>query len=283
MIVFLNGRFVAAERAVISVFDRGFLYGDGLFETVRIFGGKPFRWEQHDERLRRGAEFLKLRVPFPPADLSRLVRELIARNGSLDSVLRLTLSRGVGPRGYSTKDADSPSLVMALHPSPPFAPGNPPPVRLMTASIRVPADDALAGFKSCNKLPQILARAEAEARGANEALLLNTRDEVAETAAGNLFWVAGGEVCTTPLATGVLAGVTRAVMLEICAARSVPTAEAAIAKEELGKAEGVFVTNSSAGVMEAVELDGQPLRRSPLVGELQAAYQALVLRECYAG
>jgi len=278
--VFLNGQFVAEESAVISVFDRGFLYGDGLFETVRILGGQPFRWAQHDERLRRGADFLKMRVPFSSGELSGFVEELIARNGARDSVLRLTLSRGVGAPGYSTRGAGHPTLVMSLHPAPISAPGHPPSTRLVSSSLRVPAGDALAVFKSCNKLPQILARAEAEAVGADEAILLNTRGKVAETAAGNLFWVQAGRVHTPPLATGVLAGVTRAVLLEICAARSAPVQESAIGIEALRKVQGVFVTNSSLGVVEAVELDRQPLRRSPLLAGLQDAYKALVRREC---
>jgi aminodeoxychorismate lyase len=282
MLVFLNGEFVPAESAVVSVFDRGFLYGDGLFETVRVSGGKPFRWEQHDARLRRGAEFLKLRVPFAPAELRRLIGELIECNAMREAILRLTLSRGVGLRGYSTKGTETPTLVMALHPSPALDPQNPPSVRLATASIRVPADDALATFKSCNKLPQILARAEAESRGADEAILLNTRGEVAETAAGNLFWVTGGVVQTPPLAAGVLAGVTRAVIVELCAALGVATKEAVIGVMGLRQAEGVFATNSLMGIAEALELDGQPLRRSPLVGKLQSAYHALLSQESSA-
>ena len=282
MIVFFNGQFVAAQSAAISLFDRGFLYGDGLFETVRVVQGRAFRWQQHDERLRRGAAFLKLSVPYPPAELSRLVDELIKRNGQSDAILRLTLSRGVGPRGYSIKDADSPTMAMALYPASPFESTPAPPLRLWTASIRVPADDPLAVFKSCSKLPQILARTEAETAGANEALLLNTREEVAETAAGNLFWLAAGVVCTAPLTAGVLDGVTRQVILEICRARSQPTQELRAGLAALRKADGVFVTNSSLGVSEAIELDQQPLSHSPLVGELQLAYQALVRRECGA-
>src|SRR5213594_3375395 len=111
MIVFLNGQFVPEERAVVSVFDRGFLYGDGLFETVRVYAGQPFRWPQHLQRLERGAEFLRLRMPFEAATLTRFARELMEHNRMFEAVLRLTLSRGVGQRGYSAKGADQPFLV----------------------------------------------------------------------------------------------------------------------------------------------------------------------------
>src|SRR2546427_6776280 len=115
MIVFLNGQFVPQAQAVVSVFDRGFLYGDGLFETIRVFNGKPFRWGQHLERLERGAAFLKIRLPFTADALRAPADELIARNKMPESLLRLSLSRVVGLRGYSPKGAEEPLLVMTLN------------------------------------------------------------------------------------------------------------------------------------------------------------------------
>src|ERR1700674_2107993 len=108
MIVFLNGQFVPEEQAVVSVFDRSFLYGDGLFETMRIFRGKPFRWQQHLERLQGGAEFLNVVLPFPADALRAFAEQLISANQMPDSLLRLTLSRGIGQRGYSPKGAERP-------------------------------------------------------------------------------------------------------------------------------------------------------------------------------
>ncbi|HEX4644553.1 MAG TPA: aminotransferase class IV, partial [Verrucomicrobiae bacterium] len=109
--VFLNGQFVPEEQAVVSVFDRGFLYGDGLFEALRVYNGQPFRWTQHLERLQRGADFLKIRLPFTAAELRNHAAELIRRNQMPECLLRLVLSRGVGPRGYSPRGADLPVLV----------------------------------------------------------------------------------------------------------------------------------------------------------------------------
>ena len=254
MIVFLNGQFIPAAAAMVSIFDRGFLYGDGLFETMRVCGGRPFRWEQHAERLRLGAEFLQLPLPHPVAELRRFISALIERNAQPDAVLRLTLTRGAGTRGYSIQGAPTPTLAMTLHPAPNCPAEVPPPARLITASLRLPADDALATFKSCNKLPQILARTEAEARGADEALLLNTRNEVAEAAAGNVFWLTGTTVHTPPLIAGVLAGVTRAVVRELCPALGLSLRETTLPATELPRSAGVFLTNSANGPKMADEL-----------------------------
>jgi len=273
MLVFLNGRFVPEEKAVVSVFDRSFLYGDGLFETLRVYGGKPFCWPQHLERLQRGAEFLNLRLPFAPAALQQFATELVAQNQMRESLLRISLSRGVGPRGYSPRGADQPVLVMSLRPAPPPDLQNPPQWRLLTSSLRLPAREPLAQFKTCNKLPQILARAEAEAAGAQEALLLNTDGEVAEAASSNLFWIQSNVVCTPPLASGILAGVTRAVVLDICQNLGLPARERGIFPKALLQAEGIFLSLSSLGVVEAISLDGHPLRQSPLVPQIRAAYQ----------
>src|SRR5437867_2224291 len=151
MIVFLNGQFVPQEQAVISVFDRGFLYGDGLFETLRVCGGKPFCWRQHVERLERGAAFLKLRLPFGAQQLEQFAAQLIQQNRMPEALLRITLSRGVGPRGYSPTGATQPLLVMSLHPVPAVDLQQPVQWRLFTSSIRLPAREPLAQFKTCNK------------------------------------------------------------------------------------------------------------------------------------
>lgn len=278
MLVFLNGQFVPEDRAVVSVFDRSFLYGDGLFETMLVCQGKPFRWTQHLERLHRGAEFLGLKLPFADDALGAFVAELISVNALSDGLMRLTLSRGVGIRGYSPKGADHPTLVMSLHPLPSVkepARG----WRLLTSSRRLPAGESLAQYKTANKLAQILARAEADAVGADEALLLNTDGFVVEGASSNLFWVQAGVVCTPPMTCGVLAGVTRAVVLELCRELALPAQESTVTPEELCKAEGVFVTLSSFGVMPAVELDGVRLAQSPVVEKLHRAYCELLTRE----
>src|SRR5262245_40445390 len=246
---------------------------------MRVGKGKPFRWQQHMDRFQRGAEFLKLALPFSAEELRRFATELVTRNHLPDAVLRLTLSRGVGVRGYSPRGAERPSLVMTLHPIPVVGARNPPGWKLVTSSFRVPANEKLSTFKTCNKLPQILARAEAESRGADEALLLNTDDEVAEAASSNLFWIANDTVCTTPLASGILAGVTRGVVFEICAQLGVPFAEIPIKPDALRAAQGGFLSLSTLGIVELVSLDDHDLNRSPLVERIRRTYDELVREE----
>jgi branched-chain amino acid aminotransferase len=279
MIVFLNGQFVPEAEAKVSVFDRSFLYGDGLFESVRVYAGKPFRWPQHLERLHAGAKFLGIRLPFSDAELTAAATGLLTRNALPEATLRLVLSRGVGPRGYSPKGADSPTLVMTLHPAPVVSPGQPMRWELITSSFRIPAGDRLATFKTANKLAQVLARAEAEERGADEALLLNTDGRFAEAASSNLFWIENGVICTTPLAEGLLAGVTRAFALELAGQLGLPTAERSCRLWQLQQAEGVFLTNSSLEIVPAIALDGIPLRESPLTKELHFAYQRETIKQ----
>jgi aminodeoxychorismate lyase len=279
VLIFLNGELVAEERAVVSVLDRSFLYGDGLFETMRVFNGKPFRWRQHLERLERGAEYLKIKVPFSSDALRAFAEELITRNQMPDALLRLTLSRGVGPRGYSPKGAEKPTIVMTLHPAPQNA-GKPPRWKLITSSHRVPANEPLAQFKTCNKLVQILARAEADASGADEALLLNTDGFVVEGASSNLFWIDGEVVCTPPLASGILPGVTRAVVVEICEGLGFKTSEADIKPAELKQADGVFVSLSSFGICEAVSLDGERCGGAALAERIFRAYGEMLATGC---
>jgi branched-chain amino acid aminotransferase len=279
MIVFLNGQFVPEEQAVVSVFDRCFLYGDGLFETMRIANGKPFRWEQHMERLERGAEVLKIRLPNSSDALRHFATQLLAKNQLPEALLRLTLSRGIGLRGYSPKSADNPSLVMSLHAAPHLDLEQLSTWNLVTASVHLPANEPLAQFKTCNKLPQIFARMESDAAGGDEALLLNTDGHIVEGASSNLFGLDDDTVCTPPLGSGILAGVTRSVVLELCRSRGLTTCEANITPEQLRLCEGVFLSLSSAGIAEASSLDGRALAQSPLVNQLRLAYWDLVARE----
>jgi branched-chain amino acid aminotransferase len=274
--VFLNGQFVPEKQAVVSVFDRSFLYGDGLFETMLVHRGKPFRWQQHWERLERGAGFLKIKLPYAAEQLRGFIDELIEKNQMPEALLRITLSRGVGVRGYSPKGAENPTLVMSLHPAPAQDANARPRWKLITSTHRLPANEPLAHFKTCNKLAQILARAEADAAGADEALLLNTDGFVVEGASSNLFWIEGDTICTPPLAAGILPGVTREVVLEICKTLHLKTREANITPEKLKHTDGLFVSLSSFGIVQAVSLDGSILTLSSAVEKIQMSYERLI-------
>ena len=272
----MNGQFVSEEQALISVNDRGFLLGDGLFETLRVAGGRPFRFAQHLERLERGAEFLKIKLPFTPQEMEHLAGQLIERNQMPESVLRLTLTRGPGGRGYAPGAESRPTLAMTLHPLPP--PANPAGWKLVTSSFRIPAGDPLAAFKTTSKIRHVMARAEAVEKGADEALLLNTDGEVAETAGGNIFWIGGETVCTAPTACGILPGVTRAVVLEICRSLGLLVSERVIKPEELKKSSGIFVTQSAMGIVPVMMFDGASIASLPLAGQIAHTYRDMLIR-----
>lgn len=280
MIVFLNGQFVPEAEAVVSIFDRSFLYGDGLFETIRVSNGKPFRWLQHMERLEQGAKFLGLNIPFTREERAGFALELASQNQMTEALLRLTLSRGVGVRGYSPRGADQPTLVMTVHPVGASVAGAPLRWRVKTSGFRLPAGERLALFKTCNKLAQVLARAEAEAAGADEALLLNTDGFVVEAASSNLFWMRDGAVYTPPLASGILNGVTRGVVCELCAEMNLPLREGSLRAAELAGVDAAFLSLSSHGIVELSEVDGVGLGSSPVARQLFEAYHRLVRSEC---
>jgi branched-chain amino acid aminotransferase len=279
MKVVLNGQLVLEEAAVVSVFDRGFLYGDGLFETLRLYHGRPFRWAQHMDRLRRGAGAIGLMLPLDPDAMRSLVGDLVRANQMPGGVLRIAVSRGSGPRGYSPRGAGPPTLVLSLHSASPLDPANPRRGRLGVSSFHLPAGDKLAAVKGASKLLQVLARAEAEAQGFDEALLLNTDGEVVEAASSNLFWIEGDTVCTPPLDSGALAGVTRELVLELCAARGLPTQERTITLEDLHSAQAIFLTQSVLEIISVVSLNERPVWQSALVDVIRDAYRDAVRLE----
>lgn len=272
MLVFLNGQFVPESEAVVSVHDRGFLYGDGLFETTRVCNGRAFRLAQHLERLVRGAEYLKIRLPFAAKELSRFAKELIERNQMPEAVLRLVLTRGCGPRGYTPKDADAPTVVMELCPALPLNPGEPLEWDMITSSYHPAAADPLANLKTTSKLLNVMARLEAHERGADEALLVNTSGEVAEAAGANLFWIYRERVCTVPTGRGVLPGISRAVVLEICQAQGLPVMKPIIKPSALRNAEAIFVSQSVHGLVSIRSLDGEHVGQSPIVESIHRAF-----------
>jgi branched-chain amino acid aminotransferase len=277
MIICLNGKFVPEEQAVVSVLDRGFLYGDGLFEAARICNGQVFRYDQHLDRLQRGAGFLKLRIPFSMGEIQQFALQLIQANEMREGILRIVLSRGVGLRGYSPKGADSPTLVLSVHP-----------VaecraklgwRLQTTRYQVHPGDPIAQFKTCNKLVQVLARAEAEEAGADEGLLTTPDGMVAEATSGNIFWIENAVVFTPPVQKGVLPGITRSLVLEMCDRGGIPHEETVISPAALQQAQGVFVSLTTWGVVEASHLDGHALSVSPRTAQLRESYLKLLQDE----
>lgn len=268
MIVYLNGRFVPEEHACVSIYDRGFLYGDGLFETIRLYGGAPFLWNEHMARLEHGCSAMRLRPPMTRAELRCVLSTLLHSNGLANAIARIALTRGTGQRGYSPRGADHPTLCVTL-----FEPANRPAnYKVVTSSIRLPTHDSLASFKHSNKLRQVLARAEADDTGAEEALLLNDSGEVVEGTSTNLFWVEGDTLCTPPL-EGILPGTTRAYILKRAAHFGISARETSIKLPELLSSNGVFVTSAALEVMQVSHINDHPLHTSPIVHRLREEYR----------
>lgn len=274
-LVWFQGRIIPQQDAVVPISDRSVLYGDGLFESVRVYRGVPFLWARHLERFRAGAGFLRIRLPFSDEELTRGVQDLLERNRAGDAMLRVTLSRGSGPRGYSPKGAEQPWVAMTLHPAPSVGNGTGVSWKLATSRFRVAPGDPLVLFKTANKLVQVLSRMEAEEAGAQEALVLNTQGHVVEAASGSLFWIESGTVCTPPLSAGCLAGITRGVVLDLAGQLGLPTAEPLRTLEELRMADGAFLAMSSLGIVPVSHLDAVPLSVSAVTDRLRRAYVTL--------
>ena len=276
VLVFLNGQFLPEAQAVVPVNDRGFMLGDGLFETMRVVGGKPFRFAQHLERMTRGADFLKIKPPFAPKELENFAEQLVEKNQMPDAILRVTLTRGPGERGYKFYGRNNPTVVMTLHAAPSVESSIE--WNLVTSSFRIPAADPLSSFKTTSKILHVMARAEAGEKGADEALLVNTNGEVAETAGGNLFWVYEDKICTVPTGRGVLPGITRAIVLEICQSLGLQTNKRVIKPEALRNSKGIFVTQSALGIIPVSVFDGEPVAPSPLVDQIAQAYNEMLMK-----
>lgn len=275
MIVYLNGKFMQEDEAKVSILDRGFLYGDGVFETLRVYNGKPFLWKEHLERMQHGIALLQIEMPLMPRELLRDARELLELNGHRDAILRVQLTRGIGVRGFSPRGADSPTLVMKVH----LAPDDTSAPRewdLVTAQVRVHGEDPLVHIKSCNRLVQVLAKIEADKHQADDALMLNVSGEIAECASANIFWIRDDVVCTPLLSCGALSGVTRQFVLRLCRNIKVRTLECSATVSTLRQADGVFATLSTLGIVEVMHLDGLGLHRSELTQRLWREYQRAV-------
>jgi branched-subunit amino acid aminotransferase/4-amino-4-deoxychorismate lyase len=193
-----------------------------------------------------------------------------------DSILRVTLTRGPGERGYKINGNGKPTIVMTLHAAP--SPENSAEFSLVTSSFRIPASDALSSFKTTSKILHVMARAEAAEKGADEALLINTNGEVAETAGGNIFWIYQDTICTVPTGRGVLPGITRAVVLEICQSLGLPVNKRVIKPEALRNSRGIFLTQSALGIVPVTSFDGEPVAPSPLVDQIAQAYEEMLLK-----
>ena len=251
---------------MVSIRDRGFLYGDGCFETLSIHRGRPRFWREHMERLDAARAWLRLRSP--SVDLAAVAGSLIHRNRLGEGLLRIQMTRGCGPRGDSLPPASRPGLVLTLHPLP--API--PPLRLAVVSLRLDPASPLCRHKTTNRILWMQGRAEAEGRGADEALFLTTGGEVACAASASIFWQEDRGLYTPPLSLGILPGITRGAILSIAGEEGVPRREEAAPLVRLKESRGAFLARSTHGILPIDSIDGAPLPPCPLGESLRRAY-----------
>ncbi len=265
MWIYLNDRFVKEEEAFVSVFDHGFLYGDGVYETIRSYGSRIFMRDQHLDRLRRSADGIGLTIPIPDHRWPDLLHESMARNNigtaQQDAYLRITISRGSGDIGLDPALCRIPTVVIMAKPlHPPSSEQYRTGVSLIVARTKRNLPSALPPrIKATNFLNNILAKREAIAAGAFDSILLNWESHLTECTVSNLFFARAGRLCTPALACGLLDGITRNIVLSLAQEAQVPVDEGYFGVEAIYKADECFLTNTSMEVMPVTVVDGQPV------------------------
>lgn len=272
MFVWLNGEVVDVDAARVSPLDHGLTVGDGVFETLRVYDGVPFAWTRHLDRMERSAAGLGIHPPDRDALRSATV-EVLDANGLDDARLRLTCTSGDGPPGSARGRGPALATVIAV----PVGPVEP-----SADVVSVPwtrnEHGALTGLKTTSYGENVRALAYASEQHAHEAIFANTHGELCEGTGTNVFVVHDGVVRTPPLASGCLAGITRALVLELCAAHLIPHEEAALAPVALTECDEAFITSSVREVLGIAAVDGQrlPTPHGPVTERLVECYQELV-------
>lgn len=279
--VSIDGRIVDSADAQVSVFDRGFLYGDSVFEVFRTYEGVPFAEREHLERLARSAEVLMIPMPASIDALSSEIGAVLEAAGSGDWYVRAVITRGTGPLTYDPSTAVRPLRVIIV------APLSLPPAQHYEGGIAVallrasrPTDDERAsGAKASNYLANLLAVHEAKQLGAQEALMLGRRGQILEGASSNLFVVKEGKVRTPEPEPGILVGITRATVLAAAASEGIEIEETEVRPEDLYEADEAFITSSIREVMPVVSADGRRIgsgTAGPVTKRLHGAYLRVV-------
>ncbi len=278
----LNDQIVPEAQAVVSVLDRGFLYGDGVFETMRAYQRQVFRLDDHLARLTASAAALKIRLPRTPSQIGDDIQRVLERNALDDAVVRVAVSRGRGRRGPSIEGADTPTYVLTADTVPENLGGRQTTgIRLGIAGIRrVPPDALPAGAKHANYLNSILALEEAARAGADEAVLLDANLHVTECAAANIFCARHSRLYTPPPSVGILPGITRALVVDLARRAGLTVEESRFGLDALLGAEEVFVTNSVIGLCPVRSVEAQPYALpGPMTQQLVRLYRACVLAD----
>ena len=283
MFIYLNGRFVTKEEATVSVFDHGYLYGDGIYETMRAYNGTLFLLDRHLDRLSRSANAISLTLPMSLEDIGKALKETLRVNHLTEAYVRLHFSRGPGEIGLDPALCPEPTMVIMArpfkgYPSEHYERG------VSVAVVKTRRNHPLAldpSIKGTNFLNNILAKIESIRAGAYEGIMLNWEGFVAEGTICNIFMVKSGTIITPALSIGILEGVTRGLVLHLADKEHVATLETAFTPHELLTADECFITNSSIEVMPVTIIDGKLIgngKPGPVTAALARAYSDEVLK-----
>lgn len=280
-LIYLDGKLVPKEQAVISVYDHGLLYGDGIFEGIRVYSGKVFRHKDHIDRLYESARAIRLEIPLTPEEMTKAVEETVAANKLTDGYVRLVVTRGSGSLGLDIRKTSHPIVIIiadtiTLYPEEMYEKG----MEIITASTIRNHPGALSPrIKSLNYLNNILAKIEGTDAGCAEALMLNHVGQVAECTGDNIFIVKNGVLKTPPTDAGILDGVTRKVVIELARAAGVPVEETSLVRHDIFVADECFLTGSAAEVIPVTKLDGRRIgdgSPGPITRKLRTRFQEYV-------
>ncbi|MBC2596366.1 branched-chain-amino-acid transaminase [Ruficoccus amylovorans] len=284
MKIYINGKFYGRDEAKVSVFDHGFLYGDGIFEGIRVYGSNVFELDEHLKRLEYSAKAIMLEMPWTRQEVSDAVCETCRQSGVTDGYIRLIVTRGAGALGLSPKTCHDPQLIIIADQIQLYAPevyenG----LKIITSATRRNSPAALPPMvKSLNYLNNILAKIEASNLGYQEAIMLNNEGYVAECTGDNIFVLQGGKLYTPPVSSGSLTGITRQVVVNIAAELGVPLVETALTRYDLWVAEEMFLTGSAAEIIGVVEVDHRKIsngKPGPVTGKFLQAFRERVTRD----
>jgi branched-chain amino acid aminotransferase len=278
--VWLNGKAESPETAVISVYDRGFLYGDSVFEALRTYGGRPFLLDEHMRRLARSAERVLIAMPLSPDAQAAEVIAAVRAADNDETYIRVMLTRGTGPLGLDPDSAENPSRVIFVEPlvAPPDQMYQRGIAVILVRAARVTDGSPAAGAKVGNYLMSVLSLRQAKQLGAAEALIVDGSGRVLEGTTSNVFAVRGDRLSTPTEESGILAGITRACLLRAAVDLGIPVDIRDLAERDILEADEVFITSSIREVVPVVEVDGRPVgdgTPGPLTRALLQAYRRL--------
>ncbi len=281
--IFLNGRIVPVADAKIGIFDHGLLYGDGVFEGLRSYGGRVFRLDQHLRRLSDSGRAIRLDLPMTQQELAAATYETLKANNIVDGYIRLVVTRGVGYLGLSPNRTGNPSVFIIadqieLYPKELYEKG----MAVISSSVVRNHPNAVSPrIKSLNYLNNILAKIEALDAGTYEAIMYNHLGYVSECTGDNIFLVRSGALQTPPITAGILEGITRNAVIELIRQRNLPFRETNLTRHDLYVADECFFTGTAAEVIPVTQIDGRPVgtgQPGPITRQLIADFRELVKR-----